>query len=860
MSGRIAARYPWFDWKSPDYAPVWRDRMAKLEALRKEPERWEQLKKFYANPDHIADFIIDWGVTFDPRNAAPRPDGTRVPTTMPFLLFPKQEDFIEFVRKCWEERNDGVVEKSRDMGVSWLCVAIAVWMWLFEPGSIVGFGSRKEDLVDKIGDPDSLFWKIRTFIALLPVEFRPEGYDERKHAVFMRIINPANEAVIRGEGGDNIGRGGRATLYFKDEAQPLSARILTPTGWSTMGDMRVGSRVIGADGKARTVTHVNDAGEHPVYRIGFSDGTSTKASPNHLWRVGRRTLRTHELAERFRYEAPCGQVRYRLRVPVTKPVEFDPAPPLPVDAYVLGCLLGDGCMRGSTPRLTTADTELAAEVEALLPEGVSMTRDREIGYRLVSSVGGPAGRFGPRNEMRALLERVGTYGSLAHGKRVPTGYLLAATEDRLALLQGLMDTDGSASGGVASFHTASAGLAEDVRFLVQSLGGTATHNVKPDARGYRDMHVLHLCLPMQLFRLKRKLKALKPRKHPPGRTITSVELLPAVPVRCITVDAPDGLYLTDHCIVTHNSAHYEHAEAIDAALSMTANTQIDVSTPNGEGNPFWQKRFSGVFPVFVFDWRDDPRKGKLWYEVQRQRKSKVALAQEVDRDYSASVSNSYIESTIVTQAMHRGPADIPPGGGLRVGLDVARFGDDKCVLTFRRGRVVLKQVKWSKSSIPGTYGRAKQEIKRYKILPEQIAVDVIGLGAGVFDLLAADPDFFDADRETVCVEVNSALIVDNGEDYNLRAFMWRQMKDWLPTASIPNDPDLRISLTGIRYGYRGGALLMESKDDMKRRGLKSPDEGDSLALTFAFPAKKRKPPPVPMDRIAVYTNDEIMGM
>ena len=525
MSGRIAARYPWFDWKSPDYAPVWRDRMAKLEALRKEPERWEQLKAFYANPDHIADFIIDWGVTFDPRNAAPRPDGTRVPTTMPFLLFPKQEDFVEFVRKCWEERNDGVVEKSRDMGVSWLCVAIAVWMWLFEPGSIVGFGSRKEDLVDKIGDPDSLFWKIRTFIALLPVELRPEGYDERKHAVFMRIINPANEAVVRGEGGDNIGRGGRATLYFKDE-----------------------------------------------------------------------------------------------------------------------------------------------------------------------------------------------------------------------------------------------------------------------------------------------------------------------------------------------SAHYEHAEAIDAALSMTANTQIDVSTPNGEGNPFWQKRFSGVFPVFVFDWRDDPRKGKLWYEVQRQRKSKVALAQEVDRDYSASVSNSYIESTIVTQAMHRGPADIPPGGGLRVGLDVARFGDDKCVLTFRRGRVVLKQVKWSKSSIPGTYGRAKQEIKRYKILPEQIAVDVIGLGAGVFDLLAADPDFFDADRETVCVEVNSALIVDNGEDYNLRAFMWRQMKDWLPTASIPNDPDLRISLTGIRYGYRGGALLMESKDDMKRRGLKSPDEGDSLALTFAFPAKKRKPPPVPMDRIAVYTNDEIMGM
>ncbi len=525
MSGRVAVRYPDFDWKAPDYGPIWADRMTKLEALRREPHRWERLKEWYADPDHVCDFIIDWGCTFDPRNAVPRPDGTRIPTTMPFLLFPKQEEFIEWLRKRWEERESGIAEKSRDMGVSWLCVAFSCWMWLYQPGNVVGFGSRKEDLVDKIGDPDSLFWKVRTFINLLPVELKPEGYDERKHAAYMRVVNPTNEAVIRGEAGDNIGRGGRTTLYVVDEA-----------------------------------------------------------------------------------------------------------------------------------------------------------------------------------------------------------------------------------------------------------------------------------------------------------------------------------------------AHLEHPDSVDAALSQTTNTQIDVSTPFGEGNPFWQKAHGGYLPKFVFDWRDDPRKGKDWYVAQTRKLTKVQLAQEVDRDYSAAISNSFIDGQTVTQAMHRGPADIPPGGGLRVGLDVARFGDDYSVLTFRRGRVVLRQVKWGKSSIPGTYGRAKQEIKRYKMLPEQIAVDVIGLGAGVFDLLAEDPDFFDSDRETVCVAVNAALPMGNGEDYNLRAFMWRQMKDWLASASIPNNPDLRVSLTGIRYGYRGGALLLESKDEMKARGLKSPDEGDSLALTFALPAKKRKPPAIPADRIAVYEVDPEMGL
>jgi phage terminase large subunit len=166
------------------------------------------LKLFYR--DHPVEFINDWGMTSDPRNVE-----IGLPVHIPFVLFPKQAEFIEWVYDHWREREDGLTEKSRDMGVSWLCVAIAAHMWLFFPDMQIGFGSRKEEYVDEIGNLKALFPKIRLFVDLLPREFRPEGWDGGK---FMLINNPENGASIIGEAGDNIGRGARTGIYFKDES------------------------------------------------------------------------------------------------------------------------------------------------------------------------------------------------------------------------------------------------------------------------------------------------------------------------------------------------------------------------------------------------------------------------------------------------------------------------------------------------------------------------------------------------------------------------------------------------------------------------------------------------------------------
>lgn len=162
---------------------------------------------------HPVQFILHWMDTFDPRNS-----GRDRPAKMPFVMFERQGDMIEFLRAILEAEEGGLIEKARDMGATWVCCAFSVWLWLFWDGASIGWGSRKEQLVDKLGDADSIFEKIRILIRGLPREFLPRVFSVADDMPFMRIINPENGASITGEAGDNIGRGGRKLIYFKDES------------------------------------------------------------------------------------------------------------------------------------------------------------------------------------------------------------------------------------------------------------------------------------------------------------------------------------------------------------------------------------------------------------------------------------------------------------------------------------------------------------------------------------------------------------------------------------------------------------------------------------------------------------------
>lgn len=220
-----------FDFRNPDYLAVFQRRIDRLNQIRRDPKILPFLKAYYR--DHLADFINDWGVTYDPRNVE-----RGLPALVPFVLFPRQCEWVDWVLDGWRNQSGGLTEKSRDSGVSWLAIGLACSLCLFHEGMAVGFGSRKEEYVDRIGSPKSLFYKARMFMENLPPEFRG-GWKRDRDAPHMRINFPGTGSNISGEAGDNIGRGDRTGIYFVDEAAFLERPQLVDASLSQTTNCRV---------------------------------------------------------------------------------------------------------------------------------------------------------------------------------------------------------------------------------------------------------------------------------------------------------------------------------------------------------------------------------------------------------------------------------------------------------------------------------------------------------------------------------------------------------------------------------------------------------------------------------------------
>ncbi|EHA2158760.1 TerL protein [Salmonella enterica] len=244
-----------FDFKNPDYVQVFEWRMERLQRIRQNPEVLPALRQFYrTNP---AQFIIDWGMTTDPRNL-----DYGLPVTIPFLLFPKQEEWVGWILERWRSRENGLTEKSREMGLSWTSVGLACSLCLFNKEMVIGFGSRKEEYVDSTGDPKALFWKARRFVETLPVEFRG-SWNGKKHAPYMRVEFPDTGAIIKGEAGDNIGRGDRSTLYFVDEAAFLQRPQMIDAALSQTTRCRIDLSSV--NGMANPFAQKRHGGKIPVF-------------------------------------------------------------------------------------------------------------------------------------------------------------------------------------------------------------------------------------------------------------------------------------------------------------------------------------------------------------------------------------------------------------------------------------------------------------------------------------------------------------------------------------------------------------------------------------------------------------------
>jgi phage terminase large subunit len=188
---------------------IFEARAAALDRLRADPRALAAARQHYRQ--HPGDFINDWGVTVDPRSIA-----KGKAALVPFTLWPKQCDLIDWAIDRWRRGEPGVVVKSRDVGASWVTMALLATLAIFERNFAGGVASATEVKLDRSGDPDTLFYKLREFLKHLPPEFNG-GYSEDKSA-YLRITFPETGSSITGEAGDAAGRGGRKSLYVVDES------------------------------------------------------------------------------------------------------------------------------------------------------------------------------------------------------------------------------------------------------------------------------------------------------------------------------------------------------------------------------------------------------------------------------------------------------------------------------------------------------------------------------------------------------------------------------------------------------------------------------------------------------------------
>ena len=193
------------------------DAAAEAEAKAAEAGGWEaEDARCAADALHWFD---RWVYTYDPRLIGKKDaNGAPLSPFVPFRLYPKQREAVLWLIRQIEAGVEGLWEKSRDTGATYIVAGVFLWFWKYRPGFKGTFGSRVEDLVDKKDNPDSIFAKLRIMLYRLPPQLMPPGFNPAQHDNYMRLVNPANDAVISGEGGKNMGRGGRSTAYCLDEA------------------------------------------------------------------------------------------------------------------------------------------------------------------------------------------------------------------------------------------------------------------------------------------------------------------------------------------------------------------------------------------------------------------------------------------------------------------------------------------------------------------------------------------------------------------------------------------------------------------------------------------------------------------
>ena len=466
----------------------------------------------------------------------------------------KSKGNYEYLSKAERDKMD--LQKTADMERLLSATAVKKMM---KPGST----NPMKDLQTMIG-LEPVKQKVEEMVARMEFETQEmKGMNKKKKAAHINKNLSGRHMVFFGSPGTG-------------KAQPLYSKVLTPNGFIKMGDIKVGDIVVTPSGANAKVLGVFPQGVKSIYEIKFKDGGKCRCSDEHLWKV---QTRQDRLRKEYRIiqlkdmldNVVCeehGDIRSNYSVELVRNIDFAEKTFF-IKPYTLGALLGDGSFTGKHGKsigFTTADAEIINKMISELPEGLQWNHTtstiRPYQYRIAKA---NTSETAITNRIKYIeeLQRLGLFGVYSDTKFIPKEYLTASYEQRLELLRGLLDTDGTISTkGEIRFTTASAQLAEDVMELIRSLGGVSYHTVKPSA--YKNVfgekvlckpsHSITVSFSSEIipFGLQRKINRLTPNRKL-KRYIESIEYVGEEECQCIYIDHPDHLYITDDYIVTHNT-------------------------------------------------------------------------------------------------------------------------------------------------------------------------------------------------------------------------------------------------------------------------------------------------------------------
>lgn len=425
------------------------------------------------------------------------------------------------------------------------------------------------------------------------------GQDRAKTAIsvavsqhFKRINNPSSKIRLDKTNVLLLGPTGCG------KAQPLHSKIKTPKGWTTMGEIRLNDCISMPDGTVATVNGIYPQGKKSIYKITFADGRTAECCNDHLWKVYNKhwsnkwkVMDLNEIMEKL------STTKIQMYIPLMTPCTIEDVA-LPLHPYAVGALLGDGGIKGHSVGISSADQFILDKIQNIIGQDYTLKKSTHSKYDYTikgsASFSGKGTRGVYKNQIKKSLVDLGLMGKGSYDKFIPEIYKSASLQQKLELIQGLMDTDGHVcKKGRLDFTTISPRLANDIVEVIRSIGGIAKitesknkqytyKGIKIDCHDsyrisirYKDMRSL-VSLPRKLSRLSTQYQYSDITKNRELKLkISKIDYVGEMDAQCISVNHPDHLYVTDNFVVTHNTEIARRiAEYLDLPFAIADATSV----------------------------------------------------------------------------------------------------------------------------------------------------------------------------------------------------------------------------------------------------------------------------------------------